>query len=72
MELIGFFQVIFQIAIWGGLIWGLGWVALKIDHWGKKNMRLKREREIEVAMRLGMADAEAQQRIAQRIIDERG
>lgn len=72
MELIGIFQVIFQIAIWGGLIWALGWVAWKIDRWGLKNGRRKRDQEIEAAMRLGMTDAEAQQRVARRIMNERG
>lgn len=69
--LVTFFQVILQVVFWIGLLALIGWVAWKIDRFGLKQMQARREREIEIAMRLGMADAERQERIAQKIMNER-
>lgn len=48
-----------------------GGVTLLITKFSPAYMERKRDREIETAMRMGVRDAEAQQRIGQQIINER-
>lgn len=61
------------LAFWAfllGFLTAMGWFAWKIDRWGKAAARAKRDRQIEAAMRIAMADADAQQRIARKILNE--
>lgn len=69
--LVTFFQVILQVVFWIGLLALIGWVAWKIDRFGLKQMRGRHERAVEEAMRAGMAQAELEERIAQKIMNER-
>ena len=59
---------IFFLLIVAGLF-TFGWkIAAK---YGPGIQRRQRDRQIETAMRYGMYDAEAQMRVAQKLIDER-
>ena len=47
-----------------------GWQAF--SRWAAQVARRQRDQQIETSIRLGIADAEAAERIAQRIAEERG
>ena len=47
-----------------------GWQAY--SRWAAEFARRQRDRQIETSIRLGMADAEAAERISRRIQEERG
>jgi hypothetical protein len=63
-------QTIFGWLLFLGVLAGFAWVCWKIDRAGIVRMRAKRDRDIEIAMRIAMQDANAQQRIARKIIHE--
>ncbi|MCA1565812.1 MAG: hypothetical protein LC803_09280 [Acidobacteria bacterium] len=65
MELLGLFWIMLFM---GGPIAVGAYVGIK---YGPRIALRRREREIETAMRLGVLDAEIQERVARKIQDER-
>lgn len=68
MALLGLFWIVLFISI----PVGIAYLIHKMQGGAAGRLAKKRDREIETYMRLGMRDAEAQERIARQIMDERG